>query len=108
MPTVLFDNYIENNPNVAYVGTDSYEGIDMAVKHLHNLGHKKIAFINGSLFSLVSDQRREAFENSMRNAGLEIYPELMGHGYYILKLHSITFQILLQQVPPLSSAEATL
>ena len=53
MPTVLFDNYIENNPNVAYVGTDSYEGIDMAVKHLHNLGHKKIAFINGSLFSLV-------------------------------------------------------
>ena len=23
MPTVLFDNYIENNPNVAYVGTDS-------------------------------------------------------------------------------------
>ena len=40
MPTVLFDNYIENNPNVAYVGTDSYEGIDMAVKHLHNLGHK--------------------------------------------------------------------
>ena len=50
MPTVLFDNYIENNPNVAYVGTDSYEGIDMAVKHLHNLGHKKIAFINGSLF----------------------------------------------------------
>ena len=83
MPTVLFDNYIENNPNVAYVGTDSYEGIDMAVKHLHNLGHKKIAFINGSLFSLVSDQRQEAFENSMRNAGLEIYPELMGHGYYI-------------------------
>lgn len=51
MPTVLFDNYIENNPNVAYVGTDSYEGIDMAIKHLHNLGHKKIAFINGSLFS---------------------------------------------------------
>lgn len=83
MPTVLFDNYIENNPNVAYVGTDSYEGIDMAVKHLHNLGHKKIAFINGSLFSLVSDQRQEAFENSMRDAGLEIYPELMGHGYYI-------------------------
>ena len=26
MPTVLFDNYIENNPNVAYVGTDSYVG----------------------------------------------------------------------------------
>ena len=28
MPTVLFDNYIEKNPNVCYVGTDNYEGID--------------------------------------------------------------------------------
>lgn len=28
-------------------------------------------------------QQWEAFENSMRDAGLEIYPELMGHGYYI-------------------------
>ena len=44
---------------------------------------EKIAFINGSLFSLVSDQRQEAFENSMHDSGLEVYPELMGHGYYI-------------------------
>lgn len=80
----------------------------MAVKHLHNLGHKKIAFINGSLFSLVSDQRQEAFENSMRNAGLEIYRSSWDTATIFLKPHSITFQILLQQVPPLSSAEATL
>ena len=109
MPTVLFDNYIENNPNVAYVGTDSYEGIDMAVKHLHNLGHKKIAFINGSLFSLVSDQRQEAFENSMRDAGLEIYPELMGHGYYIPgDCTVLRFQFLLQRALLLSSVAAML
>ena len=25
MPTVLFDNYIKKNPNVAYIGTDNYE-----------------------------------------------------------------------------------
>lgn len=83
MPTVLLDNLIEHNPNVAYLGTDSYEGIDLAVRHLHNLGHKRIAFINGSLYSLVSDQRQEAFENAMHKSGLEIYPELLGHGYYI-------------------------
>ena len=41
MPTVLLDNFIANNPNVAYVGTDSYEGIELAVRHLNNLGHKK-------------------------------------------------------------------
>ena len=41
MPTVLFDNYIKKNPNVAYIGTDNYEGIDAAVDHLYTLGHKK-------------------------------------------------------------------
>ena len=64
MPTVLLDNFIENNPNVCYIGTDSYEGISMAVNHLYTLGHKNIAFLNGSLYSMVSDQRQEAFENA--------------------------------------------
>ena len=40
-PTVLLDNYIERNPHVGYVGTDNYEGIDLAVNHLCKLGHKK-------------------------------------------------------------------
>ena len=65
MPTVLFDNHIDGNPNVGYLGTDSYEGIHMAVEHLVNLGHKKIAFMNGSLYNRVSDERQEAFENAI-------------------------------------------
>ena len=83
MPTVLFDNFIANNPNVCYIGTDSYEGIDMAVNHLFKLGHRDIAFLNGSLYSMVSDQRQEAFESSMTELGLEIRPDLMARGYYV-------------------------
>lgn len=83
MPTVLFDNFIASNPNVCYLGTDSYEGISMAVKHLYRLGHRDIAFLNGSLYSMVSDQRQEAFENSMAELGLEIRPDLMARGYYV-------------------------
>ncbi len=83
MPTVLFDNFIERNPNVCYVGTDSYEGIAMIVSHLHNLGHKKIAFLNGSEGSLVSNQRQEAYENAMADEGLPVKKELMANGYYV-------------------------
>ena len=83
MPTVLFDNFIANNPNVCYIGTDSYEGIGMAVNHLFKLGHRDIAFLNGSLYSMVSDQRQEAFESSMTELGLEICPDLMARGYYV-------------------------
>ena len=83
MPTVLFDNFIANNPNVCYIGTDSYEGIGMAVNHLFKLGHRDIAFLNGSLYSMVSGQRQEAFESSMTELGLEIRPDLMARGYYV-------------------------
>ena len=83
MPTVLFDNFIANNPNVCYIGTDSYEGIGMAVNHLFKLGHRDIAFLNGSLYSMVSNQRQEAFESSMTELGLEIRPDLMARGYYV-------------------------
>ena len=83
MPTVLFDNFIANNPNVCYIGTDSYEGIGMAVNHLFKLGHRDIAFLNGSLYSMISDQRQEAFESSMTELGLEIRPDLMARGYYV-------------------------
>jgi LacI family transcriptional regulator len=83
MPTTLLDNYLPNNPNVCYIGTDSYEGIGMAVHHLFHLGHRNIAFLNGSLYSLVSDQRQEAYENAMKEVDLPLHPELMAHGYYV-------------------------
>lgn len=83
MPTVLLDNFISDNPNVCYLGTDSYEGITMAVYHLVNLGHKNIAFLNGSLYSLVSDQRQEAFENAMAAASLPVQKDLTAYGYYV-------------------------
>lgn len=83
MPSVLFDNFIPNNPNVCYIGTDSYEGITLAVNHLYTLGHKKIAFLNGSLYSMVSDQRQEAFENAMKALSLPVRDDLMARGYYV-------------------------
>lgn len=94
MPTVLFDNFIDGNPNVGYLGTDSYEGIHMAVEHLVNLGHKKIAFMNGSLFNRVSDERQEAFENAVAEYKIECNPKMMARDYYIedsAKYHVPTF-----------------
>jgi LacI family transcriptional regulator len=83
MPTVLLDNFIPENPNVCYIGTDSYEGIELAVRHLYTLGHKKIAFLNGSQYSLVSDQRQEAFELAMKKLNLPVKDELTAYGYFV-------------------------
>ncbi len=94
MPTVLFDNYIDGNPNVGYLGTDSFEGIHMAVEHLTNLGHKKIAFLNGSIGSLVSAERQEAFENAIQEYNIDCNENMMARGYFVAdsaKHHVPTF-----------------
>ncbi len=85
IPTVLFDNYIRKNPNVAYVGTDSFEGIDSAIEHLVALGHKRIAFLNGSPDSMVSDQRLQAYTDSLFAHGLEYNEKLTAYSHYIVE-----------------------
>lgn len=83
VPTVLLDNYIPKNSHVGYVGTDSMEGIALAVDHLISLGHKKIAFLNGSKNSMVSDERYQAFIQSMEEHGLKPDEKLIEYGYYV-------------------------
>lgn len=83
IPTVLFDNYIKKNPNVAYIGTDSFEGIDIAIDHLTELGHKKIALLNGSPNSMVTINRYDAYASSMASHGLTVNENLVAYGYYV-------------------------
>lgn len=83
VPTVLMDNYIKHNPNVGYVGTDNYEGIELSVGHLSALGHKNIAFLNGSKNSMVSEERYLSFIQSLKIYNLPVREELIVYGYYV-------------------------
>ena len=83
IPTVLLDNYIPQNPKVNYVGTDSQEGIQLAVDHLKLLGHTKIAFLNGSPNSMITVNREMAFRSAMENANLPLEENLIQYGYYV-------------------------
>lgn len=83
VPCVLLDNFIPANPHVAYVGTDSEEGIDMAVSHLRSLGHEKIAFLDGSRDSMISDQRMRAFLRSMSHHHLMVDPAMAVYGFFV-------------------------
>lgn len=83
MPTVLFDNHITDNLKVGYVSTDCYEGIRLALTHLKKLGHKKIAFLNGTKNTMISYERINAFEQIMSELNLPVYDELLENGYYV-------------------------
>ena len=83
VPTVLYDNYIKSNPNIASVGCDSQEGFELAVKHLVQLGHKKIGLISGPLDSYILQARYQAYLNTLSKYNLEINDNYIGLGYYV-------------------------
>lgn len=83
IPTALFDNYIRKNPLVASVGSDTSEGIDDAIVHLMHLGHRHIALLNGSWHSCITEQRRQAYIDSMTAHNLPFDKGTMPYGYYV-------------------------
>ena len=89
-PTVLYDNHILKNPNVAQIAVDSFEGMQLAVEHLKALGHRKIGYLSSALQAYVYQQRYHAFFRAMDEAGLPGSQSLAGSSYHIsdcLTLH---------------------
>lgn len=83
IPTALLDNYVKLNPNVGYVGTDSFEGLSLAITRLTELGHTRIAFLNGSPNSMISNQRDDAYKAALEEHNIEFDESLVAHGYYV-------------------------
>lgn len=97
IPTVLYDNYVKDNPYVASVGCDSQEGFDLAVKHLLQLGHRKIGLISGPLDSYILNARYQAYLNALSKYNLEINEDYIGLGYYVAESTHTYLPKLLKQ-----------
>lgn len=82
-PTVLYDNYITANPHIGYVGIDNHEGMELAVAHLKQQGHRKIGYLSHSLGSHVMQVRHKAFFSALRQNGIKADPLWAGTSYYI-------------------------
>lgn len=82
-PTVFSDNYIIANPAISYVGVDNNEGMNLAVSHLKDLGHRKIGYLSTSLGSYIMQERQEAFFHALQQAGLYSDPSLARNSLYL-------------------------
>ena len=83
IPTVLYDNYIKENPYMASVSCDNGSGLAAAVRHLYGLGHRRIGLLTGPLESFVLRERYNAYLNAMEECGLAVDEELIGMSYYL-------------------------
>jgi LacI family transcriptional regulator len=62
--------------NVTNLELDHTQAARMALNHLHDLGHRQIAFIKGQEFSSDTQYRWSAIEQISEELGLAIDPEL--------------------------------
>ncbi len=82
-PAVLYDNQIRGNPSTAYIEIDNDEGMDLAVAHLKDLGHKKIGYLSSALESHIMQVRYNAFFQAMKQHGLDTDPSLAGCSFFM-------------------------
>ena len=54
------------------VSVDNVIGAGLAARHLLELGHRRIAFVSGSLHSINRSQRFQGFANALTEAGLSV------------------------------------
>lgn len=76
LPLVLLDNYV-NGLMVPCVLGDNSTGAYLATRHLIDLGHERIALIEGPRKYKTLGDRRQGYLAAMDEAGLPIDPALM-------------------------------
>ncbi|HEY8670157.1 MAG TPA: LacI family DNA-binding transcriptional regulator, partial [Terriglobales bacterium] len=84
VPLVFVD--VESGvPGVASIQINYQHGIRQAVQHLAALRHRRIAFITGPLHLKSALARKSAFEESMKEIGLPVPPELIVCGDHTME-----------------------
>lgn len=65
-----------------YVGSDNVGGIDLSVRYIAELGHRRVGFIRGPAESSTAIERLEAFEEAVQEFSLDDDPDLIFPGDY--------------------------
>lgn len=70
VPSVLIDIMISNE-TTRYITSNQIGSIKDAIKYLHRLGHKNIAYMTGSEGAHVSNLRKQGYLEALKDIGVE-------------------------------------
>lgn len=77
---VVIDPVNPLDDRVTSVGATNWAGGVQATRHLLDLGHRRIAFVGGSEYSVPGRERLHGYREALETAGLAPDPALMRHG----------------------------
>jgi DNA-binding LacI/PurR family transcriptional regulator len=75
LPVVAVANH-KKIEGVTSIVLDHRRAAELAMHHLHQLGHRQIAFMRGQTFSSDSEDRWKSFTSVAKKLGIEVHPEL--------------------------------
>ena len=85
--------------DVTYIDVDNISGAKTAVKHLINLGRKRIALIGGPLLSTAAMDRAQGYREALEEAGITPDEQWMRHGDFTESSGFSCMQELLSTAP---------
>jgi DNA-binding LacI/PurR family transcriptional regulator len=81
IPFVFINRYIDD-PDINCVAADNKQGGQIAIRHLTNLGHRRIAAVTGSFKIAASLQRLEGYHSCLKENGIAFDPKLIQEGMF--------------------------
>ena len=105
LPVVLVSPSVAA-PGVDVVEVDNAGGALAGVRHLIELGHRRIAFIGGPPASLPSQQRQSGYQRALEEAGIAAHESLQRTPGWRLEDGYQAMKELLDQVPELTAVFA--
>jgi LacI family transcriptional regulator len=99
VPTVLVDRYVPGFPADVVRG-DSIAGIRTLSRHLLELGHRRIALINGHPDTSVARDREAGFRGALTDAHVAIDERLISSGTWFVDDARIRTGAILDHDPP--------
>jgi len=100
LPCIAVDADLDG-PRTGYVMSENREGAALAVRHLHELGHERIATITGSLRTKPGSDRLDGYREKLDRLGLELRDEYVVEGdFYDESGYRGTRQLLQLDEPP--------
>ncbi len=77
LPMVLLDSLPPSCFEVDYVGVDNRRAMERNVRHLLELGHKRIAYVSNYDSISTVQERLEGYRCALQNAGIDLDPDLI-------------------------------
>ena len=82
-PVVLIDDQNPPVEGIPWIGADNRTGAYEATRYLIQLGHKRIAYIQGPMKYKVSHERYQGYCDALQEAALELDPLLVQEGDFM-------------------------